>query len=101
MYAAYLAAARDAHRDRAEPVPLHLRNAPTDLMKQLDYGKDYEYAHDDKAGVTGMECLPPSLAGRRYYDPTERGFEREIKRRLDGWAAIKRARRGGTPEGGT
>jgi putative ATPase len=100
VYAAYLAAARDAHRDRAEPVPLHLRNAPTDLMKQLEYGKDYEYAHDDKAGVTGMECLPPSLVGRRYYDPTERGFEREIKRRLDGWAAIKRARRGGTPEGG-
>jgi putative ATPase len=95
VYAAYLAAARDAHRDRAEPVPLHLRNAPTDLMKQLDYGKDYEYAHDDKAGVTGMECLPPSLAGRRYYEPTERGFEREIKRRLDGWAAIKKKRQAG------
>ena len=64
-------------------------------MKQLDYGQDDEYAHDDREGVTGMECLPPSLAGRRYYAPTERGFEREIKRRLDGWAAIKRERTSG------
>jgi len=92
-YTAYLAAAGDAHRDRAEPVPLHLRNAPTALMKQLEYGRDYQYAHDDRAGVTGMECLPPNLVGRRYYEPTERGFEKEIKRRLDGWAAIKKARR--------
>jgi putative ATPase len=93
VYKAYLAAADDAHHDRAEPVPLHLRNAPTSLMKTLDYGKDYQYAHDDRAGVTEMECLPPSLAGRRYYRPTERGFEKEIKRRLDGWAAIKRERK--------
>jgi putative ATPase len=93
VYRAYLAAASDAHHDRAEPVPLHLRNAPTALMKQLEYGKDYQYAHDDKTGVTGMECLPPNLAGRRYYEPTERGFEKEIKRRLDGWAAIKQSRR--------
>ena len=92
VYKAYLRAAQDAHTGRAEPVPLHLRNAPTKLMKQLEYGKDYEYAHDDPNAVTGMDCLPPSLAGRKYYEPTERGFEKEIKRRLDGWAAIRKRR---------
>ena len=93
VYTAYLQAAQDAHSDRAEPVPLHLRNAPTRLMKELEYGRDYEYAHSDPDAVTGMECLPPSLAGRKYYRPTERGFEKEIKRRLDAWAAVKRRRR--------
>jgi putative ATPase len=93
VYRAYGSAAKDAHQERADPVPLHLRNAPTSLMKALDYGKDYEYAHNDREGVTGMECLPESLKGRRYYDPTDRGFEREIKRRLDGWAEIKKRRR--------
>jgi putative ATPase len=92
VYKAYLQAAEDAHSDRAEPVPLHLRNAPTKLMKQLEYGKDYQYAHDDADAVTGMDCLPPNLAGRKYYQPTERGFEKEIKRRLDGWAAIRKRR---------
>jgi len=92
VYRAYLRAAADAHTDRAEAVPLHLRNAPTRLMKSLDYGKDYRYAHDDPDAVTGMDCLPPNLAGRKYYEPTERGFEKEIKRRLDGWAAIRRKR---------
>jgi putative ATPase len=92
VYQAYLRAAEDAHSDRAEPVPLHLRNAPTKLMKQLEYGKDYQYAHDDTDAVTGMECLPPNLAGRKYYRPTDRGFEKEIKRRLDGWAAIRKRR---------
>lgn len=95
VYVAYGRAARDAHRDKAEPVPLHLRNAPTRLMQQLDYGKDYEYAHDDRDGVTGMECLPPALRGRTYYEPTTRGFEKELKRRLDGWAALKAERRRG------
>ncbi len=92
VYKAYLRAASDAHSDRAEPVPLHLRNAPTALMKQLEYGRDYEYAHDDPNAVTGMDCLPPGLAGRKYYQPTDRGFEKEIKRRLDGWAAIRKRR---------
>jgi putative ATPase len=93
VYTAYTAAAADAHTQAAEPVPLHLRNAPTKLMKDLDYGKGYEYAHDADGAVTGMECLPPSLAGRTYYRPTDRGFEKEIKRRLDGWRAIKQKRR--------
>jgi putative ATPase len=83
VYAAYTAAAADAHARQAEPVPLHLRNAPTELMKALDYSKGYEYAHDDPDAVTGMECLPPGLVGRRYYRPTERGFERALKRRLE------------------
>ena len=93
VYAAYNAAAADAQTQVAEPVPLHLRNAPTRLMKTLDYGKGYEYAHDDAEGTTAMDCLPPSLSGKKYYQPTERGFEKEIKRRLDGWEAIKRKRR--------
>jgi putative ATPase len=94
VYAAYNAAAADAHTQAADPVPLHLRNAPTRLMKQLDYGKGYQYAHDDPEAVADMECLPESLAGRRYYRPPERGFEKEIKRRLDGWEKIKEERRG-------
>ena len=93
VYAAYGRAAQDALRDVADPVPLHLRNAPTRLMKELEYGKGYRYAHDDRDALTDMECLPASLRGRRYYEPTERGFEKEIKRRLDGWADIKRKRR--------
>jgi putative ATPase len=97
VYRAYLGAASDAHHDRAEPVPLHLRNAPTRLMKQLEYGRGYEYAHDEPAGVTGMDCLPDGLKGRKYYVPSDRGFEKEIKRRLEGWEAIKAARRGTPP----
>jgi putative ATPase len=93
VYAAYGAAAEAAGKDVAEPVPLHLRNAPTKLMKSLDYGKGYRYAHDEADGVAAMSCLPPSLEGRRFYEPSDRGFEKEIKRRLDGWAEIKKRRR--------
>ncbi|MFN7984776.1 MAG: replication-associated recombination protein A [Vicinamibacterales bacterium] len=93
VYAAYGQAAESAQQDVAEPVPLHLRNAPTKLMKTLDYGKGYQYAHDQAEGVADMSCLPPALADRTFYRPTERGFEKEIKRRLDGWAEIKKRRR--------
>jgi putative ATPase len=93
VYTAYNAAATDAHTQAAEPVPLHLRNAPTKLMKQLEYGKGYQYAHDDPDALTGMECLPPSLADRTYYRPTERGFEKEIKRRLELWEQYKKGQR--------
>jgi len=89
-YTAYLQAADAAHHDVADPVPLHLRNAPTSLMKELDYGKGYRYAHEERTGVAPMECLPRSLRGRRFYHPSERGFEKEIKRRLDGWEALKK-----------
>ena len=92
VYMAYNAAAADAHTQAAEPVPLHLRNAPTKLMKQLEYGKGYQYAHDDREGITGMDCLPPSLAGKTYYEPTDRGFEKELNRRLDAWEKIKQQR---------
>jgi putative ATPase len=93
IYEAYNRAAADAHRDIAEPVPLHLRNAPTRLMKDLEYGKGYKYAHNEEDAIADMSCLPSALEGRRYYEPTERGFEKEIKRRLDGWDAIKKKRR--------
>jgi putative ATPase len=93
VYTAYGEAAADAHTQAADPVPLHLRNAPTKLMKQLDYGKGYQYAHNERDAVADMDCLPESLAGRKYYQPTERGFEKEIKRRLDGWEKIKDERK--------
>jgi len=89
VYRAYLQAAEDAMREVAEPVPLHLRNAPTPLMRDLHYGKDYRYAHDEPEGIADMECLPPSLRGRRYYTPTNRGFEAEIERRLKEWTLKK------------
>ena len=92
VYAAYNQAAADAHEQAAEPVPLHLRNAPTRLMKAQGYGRGYAYAHDDPDAVTGMDCLPPALAGRRYYRPTTRGYEKEVARRLDAWRALKRAK---------
>ena len=92
VYRAYSAAAEDAHRDVAQPVPLHLRNAPTKLMKALNYGQGYKYAHDEADAVADMTCLPPALEGRRYYQPPDRGFEKEIKRRLERWAAIKKGR---------
>ena len=78
----------------AQPVPLHLRNAPTKLMKDLEYGKGYKYAHSEADAVADMSCLPSALEGRKYYEPTERGFEKEIKRRLDGWEEIKKKRKG-------
>jgi putative ATPase len=93
VYEAYNRAALDAHEDVAQPVPLHLRNAPTRLMKELNYGKGYQYAHDEADAVAGMSCLPSALADRKYYDPKDRGFEKEIKRRLAGWEEIKRNRR--------
>jgi putative ATPase len=65
------------------PVPLHLRNAPTKLMKDLDYGKDYQYAHDIEGKVAGMDCLPESLRDRRYYHPTSEGREKLLKQRME------------------
>jgi putative ATPase len=93
VYAAYGAAAAAAHNDSAAPVPLHLRNAPTKLMKDLAYGNGYRYAHDEAEAIADMDCLPENLQGRKFYEPTERGFEKELKRRLDGWAEIKKRRR--------
>ena len=83
VYRAYLDAARDAVTDVASPVPLHLRNAPTSLMKGLGYGAGYRYAHDEPEGVADMRCLPDHLANRRYYQPTDRGVEARIKEILE------------------
>lgn len=92
-YAAYTAAAESATRDADAPVPMQLRNAPTALLTSLGFGAGYQYAHDQPDAVTSMPCLPEHLAGRHFYTPTDRGFEKEIKRRLEGWAAIKQRRR--------
>jgi putative ATPase len=92
VYRAYGDAAAAAQEEVAEPVPLHLRNASTKLMKGLDYGKGYKYAHDEADGVAAdMDCLPPAQAGREFYTPTNRGHEAEIRRRLE---EIKKARKG-------
>jgi putative ATPase len=79
VYLAYGKASKDALEDVASPVPLHLRNAPTKLMKGLGYGQGYKYAHDETEGVAAMSCLPEHLEGRRYYEPTDRGIEARIK----------------------
>jgi len=85
VYSAYGAAAEAAKNDAASPVPLHLRNAPTKLMKQLDYGKGYQYAHDEPDSVASMDCLPDNLKGREFYKPSDYGFEKEIRKRLAWW----------------
>jgi putative ATPase len=87
VYRAYLDAAAAASQEVAEPVPLHLRNAPTRLMKELDYGKGYQYAHDDPAGIADMQCLPDAHKGRRFYEPVDRGFESTVRERLREWRA--------------
>lgn len=101
METAYLSAARDARGQLAEPVPLHLRNAPTRLMKDLDYGKGYQYAHDTEEKLTAMTCLPESMEGTVYYHPTEQGLEAKYKQRLEQIKAWKKekAGRGGEESG--
>lgn len=95
MEEAYLRAARDVHERIAEPVPMHIRNAPTRLMKELDYSKGYAYAHDEKEKIARMPCLPESLASRRYYTPSGLGREEVFKSRL---AAVRDWREGRTDE---
>ena len=83
MEVAYMLARRDAKEHLAEPVPLQIRNAPTKLMKELNYGKGYKYAHDYEEKMTSMQCLPDSLVGREYYKPTEQGMETKYKAKLE------------------
>lgn len=83
MEAAYLTARKDALEHLAEPVPLVIRNAPTSLMKDIGYGKGYQYAHDYKDKLTTMQCLPDSLKDKTYYHPTEQGVEGRFKQRLE------------------
>ena len=83
LYVAYETAKKDAIKELAEPVPLVIRNAPTRLMKELNYGKGYQYAHDTKEKLTSMQCLPDSLKGKEYYHPTEQGLEAKYKAKLE------------------
>jgi putative ATPase len=83
LYTAYAAVQQDVEQTAAESVPLHLRNAPTGLMKGLGYGKNYQYAHDNESKVADMQCLPDSLRDRVYYHPTNEGVEKRIRERLE------------------
>jgi putative ATPase len=83
LYIGYGAAQEELQKTRSEPVPLHLRNAATGLMKHVGYGRGYEYAHDYEDKVTGMSCLPDSLAGRTFYNPTDQGFEQRLRQRME------------------
>ena len=89
LYTAYGAVQKDVEHTAAEPVPLHLRNAPTGLMKNLGYGKGYRYAHDFDDKVTNMQCLPENLKDRRYYQPTSEGVEKRIRERMEEVRRIK------------
>ena len=82
LEAGYMAAAADAQKMMAEPVPLQIRNATTRLMRDLDYGKGYTYAHDTAEKIARMTCLPESIQGRRYYEPDGLGAEARLKARL-------------------
>ena len=90
VYTAYAEVLADIEAKPAEPVPLHLRNAPTKLMKELDYGKGYQSAHDVEGKVAAMECLPPLLRDRHYYQPTGEGRERLLRQRMEEIAKFKK-----------
>jgi putative ATPase len=83
VYVAYSEVIEDVHKSEADPVPLHLRNAPTNLMKNIGYGEGYKYAHNFEEKVTDMSCLPENLSGRSWYKPTDQGFEQRLRTRLD------------------
>ena len=92
-YKAMLAAAQDVEAHGALAVPMHLRNAPTGLMKNLGYGKDYQYAHNYEEHIVDQQHLPNELADRSYYTPSESGYERQIKERLKYWEEKKKQKR--------
>ncbi len=89
VYKAFGEAREAVETTRNEPVPLHLRNPVTDLMREVGYGRGYQYAHNLPEGVAPMECLPESLRGQRYYRPKDAGYEQEIRRRLERWRALR------------
>jgi len=95
VYTAYGAVQQEVEETRQEPVPLHLRNAPTRLMKELGYAKGYRYAHDEEERVADMECLPDSLRGRSYYHPTQEGREKQLAQRMEEIKRIRTGKRGG------
>ncbi len=94
VYTAYGAVQAEIEQTRQEPVPLHLRNAPTRLMKELEYGKGYRYAHDEVEKVADMDCLPDSLRGHTYYHPTQEGREKLLAQRMEEIRRIRSAKHG-------
>ena len=90
LYRAYMAVEKEISQARNEPVPLHLRNAPTRLMKELGYGEGYRYAPDEAAGVASMDCLPPRLRGVRFFEPGKSGYEEVVGKRLQRFEKLKR-----------
>jgi len=95
VYTAYGAVQREVEETRQDPVPLHLRNAPTKLMKELDYGKGYLYAHNEEGKVADMDCLPDSLKGRSYYHPSQEGREKLLAQRMEEIRRVKARKHGG------
>jgi putative ATPase len=89
VYKAYLGVEAEIRESGYQPVPMHIRNAPTDLMKDLGYGKDYKYDHEYEMHYSGQECLPEKLIGKEFYKPSDFGFEKEIKKRLEWWRKLK------------
>ena len=98
LYTAYAEVQADVEGTAAEPVPLHLRNAPTGLMKNLGYGKGYEYANNLESKVADMQCLPDNLKGRRYYHPTNEGVEKRIRERMEEIRRIRTTASGDSTE---
>jgi len=90
LYAAYSGVQEDVERTRADPVPLHLRNAPTPLMRRIGYGKGYKYAHDYEEAQVEQQNLPDAIKDRTYYHPTDRGYEKTVKERLDAFEQAKK-----------
>ncbi|MDD8030686.1 MAG: replication-associated recombination protein A [Acidobacteriota bacterium] len=100
IYVAFGQAMKDVEASPFEPVPLHIRNPVTPLMKEIGYGQEYQYAHDHPLSTTDMETFPEKLKGRKYYQPGNLGFEKEIKKRIDWWAGLKeKIRQGKLPQG--
>ncbi len=90
LYVGYGSVMEDVRKTEADPVPLHLRNAVTGLMKNIGYGEGYQYAHDYDEKITDMQCLPDNLSGRVYYKPTDQGFEARLRVRMDEFAKLKK-----------
>ena len=89
VYVAYGAVQKEIERSPHEPVPMQIRNAVTSLMKEIGYGQDYKYAHDSALSTTDMETMPARLRGRRFYEPGNLGFEKEVRKRIEWWEGLK------------
>ena len=90
LYAAYATVQEDVARTRADPVPLHLRNAPTPLMRNLGYGKGYRYAHDYQEAQVDQQHLPDAIKDHTYYEPSDRGYEKTVRERLEAFLSARR-----------